>query len=141
MKMQHAHFFSSKLVVALLLFVSAHSPALASDAEPPKRRPGLWRISTISPEIGLQTNDVCIEDGDSIIGAQDESCAKPSVTHANDQIIVTIECGPKDAREVTSLLFTGDFQSWYRAQSKTTASSRRSGFTIDAKFLSERCTN
>ncbi|HEY8125800.1 MAG TPA: DUF3617 family protein [Methylocystis sp.] len=138
--MQRSQTFSSELVVALLLFVGAPSPAFASDAEPPKRRPGLWRISTISPEIGLQTHDVCIEDGDSIVGAQDESCAKPSVTHANDQIIVTIECGPKDTRDVTSLLFTGDFRSWYRAQSKTTASARRSGFTIDAKFLSESCT-
>jgi hypothetical protein len=139
--MQRTQLFPSALVVALSLFAGANSPAFASDAEPPKRRPGLWRISTISPEIGLQTNDVCIEDGDSIIGAQDESCAKPSVTRANDQIIVTIECGPKDARDVTSLLFSGDFQSWYRAQSKTTASSHRSGFTIDATFLSERCTN
>ena len=139
--MQRAQLFSSGLVVALLFLAGAHSPALSSDAELPKRRPGLWRISTISPEIGLQTNDVCIEEGDSIIGAQDESCAKPSVTHANDQIIVTIECGPKDARDITSLLFTGDFQSWYRAQSKATAKGTRSGFTIDAKFLSERCAN
>ncbi|MDP3553638.1 DUF3617 family protein [Methylocystis sp.] len=139
--MQRAQLFSSGLVVALLFLAGAHSPALSSDAELPKRRPGLWRISTISPEIGLQTHDVCIEEGDSIIGAQDESCAKPSVTHANDQIIVTIECGPKDARDVTSLLFTGDFQNWYRAQSKATAKGNRSGFTIDAKFLSERCTS
>ncbi|MGZ9116202.1 MAG: hypothetical protein ACXW3V_04565, partial [Methylocystis sp.] len=61
--MQRAQLFSSGLVVALLFLASAHSPALASDAELPKRRPGLWRISTISPEIGLQTNDVCIEEG------------------------------------------------------------------------------
>jgi len=88
----------------------------------------------------MQTNEVCIEEGDSIIGAQEESCAKPSVAPAKDQIIVTIECGPKDSREVTSLLFTGDFQNWYRAQSRTTAEGTRSGFTIDAKFLSERCT-
>lgn len=128
-----------RLVLALSLFARAAAPAIAAEDELPKRRPGLWRISTISPEVGLQTNDVCIEEGDSIIGAQDESCTKPSVTRANDQIIVTIECGPKDSREVVSLLFTGDFQNWYRAQSRMTAKGNRSGFTIDAKFLSERC--
>lgn len=101
--------------------------------------PACGAFSTISPEVGLQTNDVCIEEGDSIIGAQGESCTKLSVTRANDQIIVTIECDPKDSRKVTSLLFTGDFQNWYRAQSRITAKENRSGFTIDAKFLSERC--
>jgi hypothetical protein len=130
----------TSFAVALSLFAQAHSPVIAADAELPKRRPGLWRISTISPEVGLQSNDVCIEEGDSIIGAHDESCTKPSVTHANDQIIVTFECGPKESREVKSLLFTGDFHSWYRAQSRATAKGSRSGFTIDAKFLSERCT-
>ncbi|MBM3625532.1 MAG: hypothetical protein FJX16_09485, partial [Alphaproteobacteria bacterium] len=115
------------LVIVLSLFAGARSFAIAADDDLPKRRPGLWRISTISPEIGMQTNEVCIEEGDSIIGAQEESCAKPSVAPAKDQIIVTIECGPKDSREVTSLLFTGDFQNWYRAQSRTTAEGTRSG--------------
>lgn len=137
MKLRRPTFFD--LVIALSLLVGARFPAIAADDELPKRRPGLWRISTISPEVGLQTNDVCIEEDDSIIGARDESCAKPSVTHANDEIIVTFECGPKDSREVTSLLFTGDFQTRYRAQSRMTAKGARSGFTIDAKFLSERC--
>lgn len=127
------------LVVALSFLASPHSPVMAADDELPKRRAGLWRISTISPEIGMQTNEVCIEEGDSIIGAQVENCAKPSVAQAKDQTIVTIECGPKDSREVTSLLFTGDFRNWYRAQSRMTAKGARSGFTIDAKFLSERC--
>ena len=128
------------LAVTLSLFAQAYSPAIAADAELPKRHPGLWRISTVSPDVGLQSNDVCIEEGDSIIGAQDESCTKPSVTYANDQVIVTFECGPKESREVTSLLFTGDFQSWYRAQSRMTARGHRSGFTIEATYLSERCT-
>jgi hypothetical protein len=136
MKLRHLTLFA----VALSLFAQAYSPAIAADAELPKRRPGLWRISTVSPDVGLQSNDVCIGEGDSIIGARDESCTKPAVTHANDQIIVTFECGPKESPEVISLLFTGDFQNWYRAQSRLTAKGSRSGFTIDAKFLSDRCT-
>lgn len=137
--MKRFRFDFLSLVVALALVVGAPSSAMASDSDLPQRRPGLWRISTLSPEIGLQTNDVCIGEGDSIIGARDESCAKPSVTRTNDQIIVTFECGEGESREITSLLFTGDFQNWYRAQSKTTASAKRAGFTIDAKYLSDRC--
>lgn len=105
----------------------------------PKRTPGLWRITTVSPEIGMQTNVVCIEDGDSIIGEPDSRCGAPSVTRANDQVIVTIECGPEGERDVTSLLFTGDFTTWYRAQSKATVGASRSGFTIDAKLVDSRC--
>lgn len=127
------------LVFSLSLIAGTASSAAAAEDELPKRRSGLWRISTISPEVGMQTNDVCIEENDSVIGAQDESCTKPSVTRATDQIIVTIECGPKDSRDVTSLLFTGDFRNWYRAQSRMTAKGARTGFTIEAKYLSERC--
>lgn len=128
------------LVFPLALIAGAGPSATAAEDELPKRRPGLWRISTISPEIGMRTNEVCIEEGDSVIGALEKNCTKPLVTHAKDQTIVTIECGPKDSRDVTSLLFTGDFRNWYRAQSRMTAKGARSGFTIDAKFLSERCT-
>ncbi len=128
------------IVFSLGIIAGAGPSATAAGDELPKRRPGLWRISTIAPEIGMQTNEVCIEQGDSIIGALDENCAKPLVTQAKDQTIVTIECGPKDSRDVTSLLFTGDFRNWYRAQSRVTSKGARSGFTIDATFLSERCT-
>lgn len=104
-------------------------------SELPKRAPGLWRIITVSPEIGMQSHDVCIAEGDSIIGPQAADCARPSVAHAGDQVIVTIECGARDRRSVESFLFTGDFKSWYRAQSKISSSDTHSGFSIDAKFL------
>lgn len=87
----------------------------------------------------MQTNDVCIGEDDSIVGPRASGCAKPSVTRAQDQVIVTIECVAGDKREVESFLFTGDFQSWYRAQSRITSGARRSGFTIDAKFLRPNC--
>ena len=87
----------------------------------------------------MQTHDVCIAEGDSIVGAQAANCALPSVARAGDQVIVTIECGAGDRRSVESLLFTGDFKSWYRAQSKITSGAHRSGLTIDAQLLSVKC--
>ncbi|MBY6241643.1 DUF3617 family protein [Methylosinus sp. Sm6] len=120
-------------------------PAQTSGSDLPRRRPGSWRISTLSPEIGLQAHEVCIAAGDGLVGPVEENCAKPVVESANDQWIVTISCGRAGGREVTSLLFTGDFTSWYRAQAKTTftradgTAAPGSGFTIDAKFLGPDC--
>jgi hypothetical protein len=120
-------------------------PLAGAAPEPPQRRPGLWRISTISPEVGMQTNDVCIEADDSLIGSAGGDCAAPIVESANDQWIVTLSCDRAGGREVTSLLFTGDFTGWYRAQAKVTFTRADgkarpgSGFTIDAKFLGPDC--
>ncbi|MFY9627119.1 MAG: DUF3617 family protein [Methylocystis sp.] len=141
-------FLALLLVAACAGWTAGHAETAASNppiADLPKRKPGLWRISTISPEIGMRTNEVCIEESDGVVGASDENCAKPLVERASDQTIVTIACDSKDGREVTSILFTGDFQDWYRAQSKRSStgaidgSVRRSGFTIEARRLRDDC--
>lgn len=131
----------SLLALTLIAAIAARGSAMADPMRPelPTRTPGLWRITTISAEVGMQTNEVCITDSDSIIGPQRADCAKPSITHTGDQIIVTLECGDADRRSVESLLFTGDFKSWYRAQSKMTSGGLRAGFTIDAKFIRPDC--
>lgn len=129
------------LVLILISVIAARATALADPTPPdlPKRTSGLWRIMTVSADVGMQTNEVCITDADSIIGPQGTDCAKPSIRNARDQVIVTIECGEPDRRSVESLLFTGDFKSWYRAQSKMTSGAVRGGFTIDAKFIKPDC--
>jgi hypothetical protein len=141
---------------AALAVMAAAMLAVASDAraeapkpggetaELPQRRPGYWRISTISPQLGMQTHEVCIEAGDSIIGSLGKGCDAPSVRSGGGEAIVTFACELGGARQVTSLLFTGDFTSWYRAQAKVTvtegaSATERSGFTIDAKFLAPDC--
>lgn len=133
------------LAATLSLAVVAGAPSVRAD-DLPQRRPGLWRIKTISPEVGLQAHDVCIEASDGLLGVPQGNCTKPTVESAQGgEVIVTFSCDLHGAREVTSLLFTGDFSSWYRAQSKTTltqksgATRERSGFTIDAKYLRPEC--
>jgi hypothetical protein len=143
------HLRFATLIAAILCASNAGAetppPAPSPAAELPQRRPGLWRITTISPEVGLQTHEVCIEVGDGVLGAARENCAKPKVESAQGEFIVTFSCDLHGAREVTSLLLTGDFTSWYRAQSKITLTQaggvtrERSGFTIDAKFLGPEC--
>jgi len=127
-------------LLALVGVALARDTAFADPAsELPKRTSGLWRITTVSTEVGMQTHEVCIAEGDSIIGFLTEDCAQPSVRRAEDQVIVTIECGAGNIRNVESLLFTGDFKSWYRAQSKLTSGPHRSGVSIDARLLSTNC--
>lgn len=144
----HGFRFRLAIVVAAMLSVASDVSAETAPgmtAELPQRRPGVWRISTVSPELGMQTHEVCIAAGDSIIGALAQECATPSVQSTPDETIVTFTCERDGARSVTSLLFTGDFASWYRAQSKVTVTRanggapQRSGFTIDAKYLRPEC--
>jgi hypothetical protein len=125
--------------LGLALVAGAATATEAGDPELPKRRPGLWRITTISPDAGRQTSEACISETDSIAGPVLAGCAAPTVLHAKDQTVVTIDCSHGPTHDVTSLLFTGDYRNWYRGQARITAGARRAGFTIDAKFLTERC--
>jgi hypothetical protein len=105
----------------------------------------LWRISTLSADAGLQISETCLQPEDSIVGEKDPACDDAKVIREGDQVVVTITCEESGRRVVRSLLFTGDFATWYRAQGKITSrastpgSEVHSGFTIDAKFLQPDC--
>ncbi len=111
----------------------------------PVRRAGLWRISTLSAATGLHVSETCLQPEDSIVGEKDPACGDPRVIREGDQVVVTITCEESGRRVVRSLLFTGDFTTWYRAQGKITSkgstpgSEVHSGFAIDAKFLRSDC--
>jgi hypothetical protein len=123
----------------------AQATVASSDALP-TRRPGLWRISTVSAAVGLHVGETCVGPQDSVIGSLGSDCSKPEITRAADQTVVTIACGSEPRRIASSLLFTGDFVTWYRAQGKITERDQagndaelRTGFTIDAEFLRPDC--
>jgi len=105
----------------------------------------LWRISTLSAATGLHVSETCLQPGDSIVGEREAACGEPRVIREGDQVVVTITCEESGQHVVRSLLFTGDFTTWYRAQGKITShgsangSELHSGFTIDAKFLQSDC--
>ncbi|ARN83395.1 hypothetical protein B1812_04850 [Methylocystis bryophila] len=137
-------------MVALIGALAISAPAPAQSVSSPSdslpiRRPGLWRISTLSPATGLHVSVTCLRPEDSIVGERDAACAAPRVIAAGAQVVVTIACEENGQRIVSSLLFTGDFTTWYRAQGKITSqgptkdSERHSGFTIDAKFVQSDC--
>ena len=141
-------FFVSMLALVsatIAIRVGSAAPSEEQDRDLPTRRPGLWRISTLSITTGLQVIETCVQAGDSIIGDVRAGCAKPQVARAENEAIVTIICEADGQSDVTSLLLTGDYSSWYRAQGKITSRSQvssaeiHSGFTIDAKYLGSKC--
>jgi hypothetical protein len=136
----------SLVLIFALLAQNIHiEPSHASDSDTlPKRAIGLWRISTITPEVGMNTNQVCITDDDSIIGTQPIKCTKPDIKRSGEDILVTFECPAHEGKEVTSMFFSGNYNSKYRAQSKITYIGKNNemhmtGFTIQAELLKNDC--
>jgi len=123
----------------------AWADANAAPEDLPSRLEGMWRISTLSADIGLQVNEVCVRANDRIIGEARVGCLRPQVARHEDQTIVTTVCGLDGEVTTTSLLLTGDFRSWYRVQGKITSKSPgggvdvHAGFTISANYLRPGC--
>jgi hypothetical protein len=127
------------VVAALAAEVHAASESL------PVRKPGHWRITTITPAFGTTTIEACITDKDSIAAPADgRECAPPEVKHADDQVIVNVVCKTKLGEERTSTLYTGDFTTWYRGIVKMTfdppaGGIANMGVTLDAKYIGPEC--
>lgn len=111
----------------------------------PQRKPGHWKLTSISAELGMTTVDACITSADSIAAPQSgRTCTTPVVERADDQVIVNLSCTSKLGEERISTLFTGDFQTWYRGITKITfdpapASQSNMAVTVDAKFIGPTC--
>lgn len=130
---------TSRLMLSVLAVTMAASPAAGGDL--PVRKPGQWKITSISAAHGMITSQACIGPADSIAAVPGLSqCTAPDVKRADDQIIVNVTCTTEHGREKTSTLFTGDFTTWYRGIVKMTfdpPSQGRAnlGITLDAKYV------
>ena len=129
---------------AIMLLPAATGPASA--AEPPKRKPGLWELSTIGAGTGTLVTKACIDDDDSILAPSDGKCSAPKVTSDGvDSTIVDVACDQGSSKQTISGAFTGDFDTRYRAQVKMTfdppppGMPPRIGVTIDGKYLGPDC--
>lgn len=134
--MRTSPLFRSIFALSLLtLAVDAH----AAGDQLPVRKPGLWKITSISASLGTASIEACIGPADSIAATTSPgTCAEPAVKRAGDQTIVTVVCTDAAQRETTSTLFTGDFATWYRGIVKMTseppAPGGNIGVTLDAKY-------
>lgn len=143
MQKKNAHI----LTVVMFALAALAMPASAVDGEAlPKRKPGLWQLTTITEATGMTTNKVCIGANDSIAApGGGRSCGQPKVERAGDQVMVNLTCTSPLGEERISTLFTGDFQRWYRGTTKMTfdpGSSngpRNIGVTVLGQFVSPDC--
>lgn len=120
-------------------------PVVAGAGDLPVRKPGQWKITSISATHGMISIMACIGAKDSIAAVSSEGkCAPPDVLHAGDQVIVNVTCSTPHGREKTSTLFTGDFTNWYRGivkmSSDPPARGRANlGVTLDATYIGPSC--
>ena len=94
-------------------------PANAEDV--PRRKAGLWELSTIGAGSGTNKAKTCIGESDKILTPEGGNCTEPKVTKAGeDTVILDVVCTTEQGKETISGAFTGDFSTRYRAQVKMT---------------------
>ncbi len=100
-------------VLRLRKMVGLRQPAL------PKRKAGHWEITTVSAATGMAVTKACVgADDDLAVPAGSGDCSKPKVTPADPEIIVDVVCTTPDGEETMSTVYSGDFNSRYRAVMK-----------------------
>ena len=129
---------------ATLVFAALGLGAAAQEV--PKRKPGLWEITTVGAGSGTNVAEACIGEDDHILAPGGGNCAEPKVTSGGeDTVIVDVVCKSGDSKETISGAFTGDFSTRYRAQVKMSFDPPPSGMpphvgvTIDGKYLGPDC--
>jgi hypothetical protein len=115
--------------------------AMAEDL--PVRKPGQWRLSTVSDTTGLKTFETCLTEKDSIV-SDDKECSKPDVKRINDEIFVNTACKSGSESRKISTLLTGDYSTWYRAVTKISFDPPQGaiahiGVIVDGKYLGSTC--
>ena len=112
----------------------------------PRRKPGLWEITTIGAGSGTNKARSCIGEDDKILTPEGSDCSEPKVRSGGpDTTIVHVVCSSGDSKETISGAFTGDFNTRYRAQVKMTfdpppeGMPPHMGVTIDGKYLGPNC--
>ena len=128
------------LAVTLIL------PALSAHAtEIPQRKPGHWQLTTVTPGVGRRVFDVCVAEEDNIAVPENAGdCGEPEVMPAGSETIVNVTCKVKDAKQVISTAFSGDYKTNYHAVVKISfdppmGGQDRFGITIDGKYIGPDC--
>ncbi|MFD0985626.1 DUF3617 domain-containing protein [Methyloligella solikamskensis] len=132
---------ASAVLAGLLLQVSS-----ANATEIPKRKPGHWQLTTVTPGIGKRVFDVCVTEDDNIAVPKNAGkCGEPEVLEAGSETIVNVTCKVKDATQIISTALNGDFDKRYHAVVKMSfdppmGGQDRFGVTIDGKYIGPDCT-
>ena len=132
--------------LALLLVFFAANPAAAASFDAPKRKSGLWEIKISSGQtkgshavrqcIDEKTDDLMKEMGEN----QKTQCSKNEMRKEGDKVVAESVCKVQNSTATTRAVFTGQFDSAYKADIKSTYEPPMSGMkesssVIEAKWL------
>ena len=132
------------LVTALL---AAAGGAVAATPDMPKRKSGLWEITVSSDGAkGGQTMQQCIDEKsddlmkNNMAGTEKQSCSKNEFRREGAKLITESVCKMSGSTTTTRGVFTGQFDSAYKADIKSTYEPplhgmKESAATMEAKWL------
>ena len=132
---------------ALLVVLFAAGAAAAASFDAPKRKSGLWEINILSGQAkGSHAMQQCIDEKtDDLMKKelgenQKPQCSKNEMRKEGDKIIAESVCKVQNSTATTRAVFTGRFDSAYKADIKSTYEPPMSGMkesssVIEAKWL------
>ena len=132
---------------ALLLVLFAGSAAAAASFDAPKRKSGLWEIKISSgPTQGGHAVQQCVDEKtDDLMKKemgenQKTQCSKNEMRKEGDKVVAESVCKVQKSTATTRAVFTGQFDSAYEADIKSTYEPPMSGMkesssVIEAKWL------
>ncbi len=119
-------------------------PAAWGAAELPKRKPGHWKITTVSAGIGMTTIDACVGEDDNLATpGESGDCSEPKVTQAGSEVIVDVVCTKPHGKQIMSTAFGGDFNARYHGTMNMSFDPpegwKSMGVTIDGQYIGPDC--
>ena len=128
--------------LAAALIVITAVPAAADPT--PKRKAGLWEITTVAAGTGMTTIKACIGTDDRIATPDDSGeCSEPTAKRMGEEIVVDVVCKKPYGKQIMSTAFIGDFATRYHGIMKITfyppEGTKNMGVVIDGKYLGPDC--
>ena len=127
---------------ASLLALFLACSALAADL--PKRKSGLWEMKMTTAQIPGLVSQMCVDQNtdDLLAGEHEEkmACTKNDMRREGAEIVVDSVCKIEGGTATTRTVISGNFDSAYRVESKSTynppiAGLKEGSVVIDAKWL------
>lgn len=133
--------------LALFIALLIASPVAAASFDGPQRKPGLWEIKMSSGQMkGMHAVQQCVDEKTDDLMKKDMAenqkmqCSKNEIRKEADKVIAESVCKVENSTAKTRAVFTGRFDSAYKADIKTTyeppmGGMKESSSVIEAKWL------
>ena len=131
-------------LIILLVLSNGYGVAAAASADAPQRKSGLWEMKMSGGQMPSgMTMQQCVDQKSDDISKMQEpksSCTKNDVRREGDKIVAESVCKMQGTTATTRTVFTGKFDSAYKAEIRSTYDPpmhgmRESSSMMEAKWL------